>query len=94
VSEIKKTVVFYTKDAGLTSAEAARMEEAGFLCVKVKDPTKITAPALDTNSWVPINDQMALLAWKAMCSSSTARGTFGEMVVKAMNQKIEATRSE
>lgn len=88
MTDIKKTVVFYTKDAGLTAADAKRMEEAGFVCVKVKDPTKIQAPALGGERWFPVNDQMALLVWKAMCYSSNARDKFGELMVKAIDAQL------
>lgn len=90
MSELKKTVVFYTKDAGLTAADAKRMEEAGFLCVKVKDPTKITAPALDASTWVPVNDKMALLVWKAMCHSQMARDKFGVLMIQAIDKQLES----
>lgn len=93
-STIKKTVVFYTRDAGLTSADAKRMEEAGYLCVKVKDPKHITAPALSSQSWFPVNDHMALLVWKAMCHSSIARDEFGKLIIKAIGSQLSATPTE
>lgn len=83
-----KTVMFYTKAAGITAADAKRMEAEGYLCVRVRDPRYITTPSFGVAAGMPLNDEMALLSWQAMLCSTAARTKFGELLINSINQKL------
>lgn len=83
-----KAIMFYTKDAGLSSADVKRMEENGVLCVKVKDPTKITASPLGSARYLP-QDRTGMLVWKAMLSSSNARDKFGQLLIAEIDNNLK-----
>lgn len=85
--------MFYTKEAGLSAADVRRMEEQGMLCVKVKDPTKITAPSFSSGQYLP-QDTTGLLVWKAMCSSSAARDNFGKLMIAEIDKTLKEQAGE
>jgi hypothetical protein len=87
-----KPILFYTKDAGLSPADAARMEAEGMLCVKVKDPSKITTPNFSSAQYMP-SDRVGLLVWKAMCSSSTAKDKFGTLMIAEIDARLKDEQS-